>query len=187
MGKSNKTNKNSNPNASSNVITKPALETLKTTTAIASDPTLGYKLRVLLYDFTNVVKDSNSAHRINDTTDEHYISLPYFNSSQAAAVKSALVDVDISQLRLPGADEEEAVDEALGIPAERGARGLKGKSFEEAITILLETFIDKRRASGDARPCGPHHLGPLYASLFGVDLDDIKQESFLRRLKRRGL
>jgi hypothetical protein len=158
---------------------------LTTTTSVASDPILGYKLRVLLHDFTNVTKDPTSEHRINQTMDEHYISLPYFNDDEAAIIKSAIVDLDISSHTARLAADAEAIEgeETDSLSSET----LKGKSFDEVVRKVLSNFIDKRRASGDARPCGPHHLSPLYASLFGVDIEEIKEEKFLRRLRRCGL
>lgn len=146
----------------------------QTTSAVASNPTLGYKLRVLLYDLVHVAKDPNAGRRLNATTNEHYISLPYFDEAEAAVVRTATVDVDL----------EEATD-SLGPLSEPLI--LRGKSFDEAVHIILSEFINKRRASGDIRPCGPHHLAPLYASLFGVSLQEIREESFLRRLRRTGV
>ncbi|KAL6914185.1 hypothetical protein ACHAP8_008733 [Fusarium lateritium] len=63
----------------------------------------------------------------------------------------------------------------------------QGKSFEDAVRAFLNSFIDKRRASGDARPCGPHHLAPMYANLFGIDMEELKDAKFLGRLRRSGL
>ncbi|KAL9572867.1 hypothetical protein ACKAV7_002552 [Fusarium commune] len=60
-------------------------------------------------------------------------------------------------------------------------------SFETAVRTLLGSFLDKRRASGDARPCGPHHLAPLYAKFFGIDLEELKEDKFLGRLRRAGI
>lgn len=159
-----------------------------TTTGVAADSTLGYKLRVLLYDFANVVKDREAESRLNKTTDEHYISLPYFTDNEAAIIKSAIVDVDIGQhmraaMAAADPDHEDAeAEDSNSVPDD-----LEGKSFHEVLQAFLKSFLDKRHASGDARPCGPHHLGPLYASLFGVDLKEIKEENFLRRLRRAGV
>jgi hypothetical protein len=168
----------------SNTGQSPAI--LKTTTAIASDPILGFKLRVLLYDFLNVTKDPNAERRINNTTDEHYISLPYFSQAEVSLVKSAIVDADLSRsAALPGdahEDGERMGNESINL----AIQGLGGKSFGEVVRALLTSFFDKRRASGDTRPCGPHHLAPLYALLFGVNLREMQDENFLGRLRRSG-
>jgi len=154
---------------------------LKTTTAIASDQTLGFKVRVLLYDFTSIATDPNSERRINKTTDEHYISSPYFTDAEVQTIKAAKVDLDISP---PGGSLETPVGEE---DAEPDHEEIEGASFDTALRKLPERFIEKRRASGDSRPCGPHHLAPMYASLFGIDLKELKEENFLRRLRKGGI
>ena len=60
-------------------------------------------------------------------------------------------------------------------------------TLEEAIHDRLTNFFDKRRASGDARPCGPHDMFPIYASIFGIEKAELKDEHFLGRLRRSGL
>ncbi|KAM0270965.1 hypothetical protein ACHAPA_003034 [Fusarium lateritium] len=171
MGK----NKNKGANKASNQCNLTALPltlTLTTTSAIAKDPILGYRVRVLLYDFLNVMKDPNSEKRINSTTNEYYISGPYFDETQATTLKAAIIDVDLGE-----SDKADNLDQV----------SYQGQSFETAVRALLSSFIDKRRASGDTRPCGPHHLGPMYAKLFGIDMDELKDAKFLGRLRRAGL
>lgn len=60
-------------------------------------------------------------------------------------------------------------------------------SIEAAIKSCLQNFFEKRRASGDARPCGPHDMGPIYQAVFGITKEDLKNEKFLSRLRRTGL
>lgn len=60
-------------------------------------------------------------------------------------------------------------------------------TIEEAITSCLKNFFAKRRASGDARPCGPHDMGPVYKTVFGITTAELKDEKFLSRLRRTGL
>lgn len=140
----------------------PSVAVLGTTTAIASDPTLGYKLCVLLYDFLNITKDPNAERRINATTDEHYISLPYFSQDEATKIKSAIVDTDLSHLDLsvvlPGYADD-VYEEERGENENREVKNLgsvietlENKTFDGALRALMMSFIDKRRASGDARP-----------------------------------
>jgi hypothetical protein len=165
----------------------PSIATLKTNTAIASDPTLGYKFRVILHDFLNVVKDPNSEQRINATTDEHYISLPYFNQDEATVIKSAIVDDNLSQHDLGAlfARYAHEVDEEEG-EERRGEREndpgsvievLGDKTLDGVVRALLMSFLEKRRASGDSRPCKPHHLAPMFAALLGL---------IYRRFERKG-
>jgi hypothetical protein len=64
---------------------------------------------------------------------------------------------------------------------------LETMSIEAAIKYCLQNFFEKRRASGDARPCGPHDMGPIYQAVFGITKEDLKNEKFLSRLRRTGL
>lgn len=63
----------------------------------------------------------------------------------------------------------------------------KTLTVEEAITSCLQNFFAKRRASGDARPCGPHDMGPIYRAVFGITIEELRNEKFLGRLRRTGL
>lgn len=60
-------------------------------------------------------------------------------------------------------------------------------TVEDAITACLQNFFAKRRASGDARPCGPHDMGPVYKAVFGITAEELESEKFLGRLRRAGL
>lgn len=182
MGRANRrTKKGSNPPPGPVAVASTStLPGLTSTIAIAADPTLGYKIRVLLYDFLNVTKDPNSERRINSTTDEHYVSAPYFDHDQAMVVKAAIVDADLSK------HDPKISDYTDGENNENSSKScrLEGQAFDVAVRTILNRFIDKRRASGDARPCGPHDLAPLYASLFGIGMEEIQDSKFLSRLRR---
>ena len=143
----------------------------QTTSTIKADPTLGYKIRVLIHDLRNIAKDPSSARRLNATIDEHYISVPYFTATEAETIKQATVDVEIGSHLVPGGENTPTF----------------GKSLDEAIRMLLGNFLEKRRASGDSRPCGPHDLAPVYAALFGIELDEMQDDKFLGRLRRNGV
>lgn len=62
-----------------------------------------------------------------------------------------------------------------------------GTSVEQAIANNLENFFEKRRASGDCRPCGPHDMVPVYSSCFGIEKAEIEDEKFVSRVRRSGL
>lgn len=62
-----------------------------------------------------------------------------------------------------------------------------GTTVEQAISTSLENFFEKRKASGDCRPCGPHDMVPVYLECFGVDKAEIEDEKFVSRVKRSGL
>ncbi|KXH66659.1 hypothetical protein CSAL01_09383 [Colletotrichum salicis] len=121
-------------------------------------------IRVLIHDFLKEAKDPDAQRRINSTTEVNCISGPYFDQEQAKQVREAIVDVDLpinptapTQVDYEG-DENEESDLRVRIT---------GLTVEEAIETVMNGFLDKRRASGDARPCGPHDLDPIYAALFG--------------------
>jgi hypothetical protein len=53
-------------------------------------------------------------------------------------------------------------------------------SVEEVIKICLAGFLEKRKASGDARPCGPHAIWDLFTERFsGFSREDLEEERFL--------
>ena len=58
---------------------------------IKEDSLLFYRIRVLLYDLRNTANDRTSESRTLGTTDELYISPPYFTSEQAQMIKTAVV------------------------------------------------------------------------------------------------
>lgn len=62
-----------------------------------------------------------------------------------------------------------------------------GVTVEEAIHHRLIDFLDKRKASGDATPCGPHEMVPIYGGIFEIQVEELKDERFLSRLRRSGL
>ncbi|KAJ4164847.1 hypothetical protein LMH87_006502 [Akanthomyces muscarius] len=149
---------------------------VQSTSGAASNPILGYKLRVLIHDLLHVTKDPAAAHRLNSTTDEYYISAPYFTPEEAATMQNVTLDSLPNLDHVPGRGDQDL-----------SAADLVSKPVHEALGILLSGFLDKRRASGDARPCGPHHLAPLYAALFSVELSELQDAKFLGRLRRNGL
>lgn len=98
----------------------------------------------------------------------------------------------VSQPILTDIPEFEALDLAENMDAEineapNEEAPQKTLTVEEAITSCLQNFFAKRRASGDARPCGPHDMGPVYKAVFGITTAELKEEKFLSRLRRTGL
>lgn len=128
-----------------------------TVSDLREDRDLWYKICVMVYDLRNMSKDKTCKHRTLQTTDPLYISEPYFTPEEATLVKSALADRD------------------------------KKTSVENTITTNLENFFEKRRASGDSRPCGPHNIFPIYVACFGIDKGEIEDEKFVSRVRRAGL
>jgi hypothetical protein len=60
-------------------------------------------------------------------------------------------------------------------------------TIEAAIHATLGSFTDKREASGDYRPCGPHDMVPAFLSCFGIDKAEIADAKFVSRVARSGL
>ncbi|KAK1849764.1 C6 transcription factor [Colletotrichum chrysophilum] len=178
------------PGKPSHQSNSPTLKQL-TTSTVRDDPALGYKLRVLLFDLRNLAKDVNSAKRLNSTTDEHYISEPYFEPEQAKVVKSAIVDVEFNNHLDPNAEHEKLVtdeprpnDEEVSGPA---VSRVRGQTVDTAIRMIMDNFLEKRKGSGDARPCGPHDLAPVYLGLFGMTVANLQDHKFISRLARSGV
>ncbi|KAK4505228.1 hypothetical protein PRZ48_003191 [Zasmidium cellare] len=152
MSKSKAKRKNNSPGGSSDASTKPC----RTVADLRENWALWYKICVLVYDLHNMAKDKTCEKRLLQTTDELYISAPYFSNEEAVAIKAAEVDSE-------------------------------GASLQEAITTNLQNFFEKRKASGDCRPCGPHDMVPVYLSCFGIEKAEIEDAKFVGRVRRFGL
>ena len=88
--------------------------------------------------------------RLISTMDELYISAPYFTSAEAPPIKATFVDFQVQR-------EDGTSEDGSDIKTTTESR-----IIEEAIKSSLVNFFEKRRASGDSRPCGPHDLAPIY-------------------------
>lgn len=116
---------------------------------------LWIRICALIYDMTNIAKDKTCERRTLQTTDELYISAPYFTSDEVVMIKSATTATNAT--------------------------------LEEELKAALGNFFQKRNASGDCRPCGPHDLAPLYLDVFGISKAEIQNEAFISRLRRSRL
>lgn len=149
-----------------------------TLSAIRGDPDMSYKIQVLMYDLSHISSDPQSLMRVSATTHELYISEPYFTESEAIDVRGAMMD-ECTESHLADAENIDKKPGSIGT--------IKACTVEAAIHCQLANFFDKRKASGDARPCGPHGLLPIYVSVFGFKKVPMKDKNFLSRLKRSGL
>ncbi|CAO1596948.1 hypothetical protein XANCAGTX0491_000775 [Xanthoria calcicola] len=138
---------------------------------IRSNPDLWYRIQVLLHDLSNVGHDPSSEKRLSITTNELYISAPYFSEAEATQILSTLIETSIPS------DEDSIAHSPKILTA----------SIQETIHQRLANFFDKRKASGDSRPCGPHDMLPIYLDVFKLQKQDLKDEKFLGRLRRSGL
>ena len=135
---------------------KPALESATVTISdLREDLDLWYRIHVLLYDLNNV-KVSTSEKRLSTTMNELYISGPYFRDFEATKICIALINDSDEPGFLDGVSTD--VQEIM---------------VERALHYKLANFLDKRKASGDARPCGPHDMVPIYSSIFGITTEEL--------------
>lgn len=162
----------------------PAASPPRTTSALKSDPVLGYKIRVLLHDFRAMPKDKASEERMSAMTDAVYIGGPYFTPDEATQIKDAVIDHAMPPMDEPNDQADDAEEDSAGHPV---PEHVQPTTVEDAIHARMARFHDKRRASGDARPCGPHDMAPLYEAVFGILPDEMRDEKFLARLRRQGL
>ncbi|KAL9098102.1 MAG: hypothetical protein Q9163_006173 [Psora crenata] len=163
---SNKPATNGSKNTYLDITTESSNTTLS---ALRQDSDLWYRIHVLLYDLSNVA-NLDSQKRISLTVHELYISDPYFSELEAIRIRTALIDTD----------HDTSGDGTY-------LSSLQGVTIEEAIHHKLADFLDKRKASGDARPCGPHDIVPIYSDIFKIGKDELKDERFLSRMRRSGL
>ncbi|KAL5317850.1 hypothetical protein ACEPPN_014950 [Leptodophora sp. 'Broadleaf-Isolate-01'] len=147
-----------------------------------------YKIKVLIYDLANIKNNPASVTKLDRTVDELYISEPYFAAEQAELVKSTLVPFpsesnETEEDYTEGATEEFQKLERSSKPA-GSKEEMETETVEEAIKRRMANFYDKRKASGDFRPCGPHDMVPVYLRVFGILKGELEDEKFLGRLRR---
>ncbi|KAH0009334.1 hypothetical protein KCU78_g10781, partial [Aureobasidium melanogenum] len=152
--------------------------------ALQADQNLWYKVRVLLHDLCNIATDRAAELRTLATTDELYISAPYFTAEEAALVKNTrILAPTLTEIpEFEGSDQEVTSE-----PRQIRDVTPHTVTIEQAIKDCFQNFFEKRRASGDSRPCGLHDMGPIYRVVFGISKEELKDEKFLSRLRRAGL
>ncbi|KAF8854029.1 hypothetical protein BDZ45DRAFT_50885 [Acephala macrosclerotiorum] len=151
------------------------------------DTYLWYKIKVMIYDARNVEKNPDSNARLNSTLDPLHISFPYFTEEEARRIKSTLVTVSSAPTN---GEEDHGEGDAKGDARNEQRENLaedRTMTIQQALETRNSGFLDKRKASGDFRQCGPHDLAPLFESVFGIDKRELEDEKFLGRLRRSGL
>ncbi|KAI1762814.1 putative C6 transcription factor [Hypoxylon sp. FL1150] len=155
------------------------------TSTLVTDPNLGFRIRALLYDFRNFRTDQASRDRLSLTTNPLYISSPHFTPDEAARIRAAIVDTYTEMSKDPHAENYEVEDDET--PTLTPTPTSEPQSVEHMLHATFARFLEKRRASGDSRPCGPHDMAPVYEAIFGVSRADLEEANFLRRLRKSGL
>ena len=160
---------------------------------LRQDADLWYRLHILLYDLCNLSIDPSSERRICSTTNELYISEPYFTTAEACRIRAATVG-GLSDESNDAVDAVTYVETVIKKPtntnevkADRVPAHTEDATVEVAIHSRLGNFFEKRKASGDVRPCGPHDMLPIYLDVFDIRKDELKEDKFLSRLRTSGL
>ena len=154
--------------------------TTPTLSCLREDSDLWYRIHVLLYDLSKIARDPQSEKRLSFTLHPLYISEPYFSDSESTRILQSTIDdptctTAASPPNTSGDDDNDSI------------AWTKETTIEQAIYDKMTNFLNKRKASGDARPCGPHDLVPIYGAIFGIPKDELEDEPFLARLRRSGL
>ena len=130
---------------------------------LREDNEIWYKLKVLIHDLANIKSDPTAVARLERTVDELYISEPYFTQEEAGLLKGVLVVVsreseDVEDMEVQDESGDEPDVEAMESRKPESKREVQGETetVEQAIKRRMANFYDKRKASGDFRPCGPH-------------------------------
>ncbi|SMR48428.1 unnamed protein product [Zymoseptoria tritici ST99CH_1A5] len=103
------------------------------------------------------------------------------NPKDKACETRMLQTTDVHHISAPYFSTEEAEKVKLALTDEGET------TLETALTSALSNFFEKRKASGDFRPCGPHDMVPVYLSIFEIGKEDLKEEKFVSRVRRSGL
>ena len=151
---------------------KPTLSRLR------EDSNLWYRIHILLYDFNNVAQDPQSEKRLSLTLHPLYISSPYFSDAESTRILQTIIHDPTATSAPTTSDDDD--DRIMTLTR-------KEATIEQAIYDKMTNFLTKRKASGDARPCGPHDLVPIYGAIFSIAKDELEDERFLARLRRSGL
>ncbi|KAN0122830.1 hypothetical protein V8E51_001156 [Hyaloscypha variabilis] len=143
---------------------------ISTLLSLQSNSEIWYKIHILLYDLCNIASDRAAEARTLATTDELYISGPYFSPEEAMIIKATLVSPpslkeipEFESLCMDNPNEVDGSSKEVPTP--------ETMSIEAAIKYCLQNLFQKRRAS----------------AVFGITKEDLNNEKFLSRLRRTGL
>ena len=149
-----------------------------TLSSLRQDTDLWYRICVLLNDLSTSWSDPSAERRVSKTTHKLYIGAPYFSESDA--VKMLTTRIGNTAGVATREEQQTSGFQETPLPSSEIV------TLEDALHTRLAKFLDKRRARGDLRPCGPHNMAPMYMSLLGVTKEELKDKRFLRRLWRCG-
>lgn len=133
-----------------------SIEDLKT------QPSLWYKIHVLIYDLQNFQDNSKAQARLETIQDISYISMPYFDPTEAQQLKACVVD----------ATNNKTLEMLI----------------EDTFKERLERRMKRRVESEDYRVCAAHYLAPIFEKAFNIKPKDLQTNAeFLALLDRSEL
>ena len=149
-----------------------------TLSSLRQDTDLWYRICVLLNDLSTVWDDPLAERCLSKTTHELYISAPYFSEFDAVKVLTTQIQNTV--------EVATTEDQWASGFQETPLSSSEMTTLEEAIHDRWARFVAMRRASGNSRPAGPHHMLPIYMSVLGIKKEELKDGRFLSRLWRYG-
>ena len=122
---------------------------------------LWYKIQLLIFDLRSFGTRPDSAKRLDNINDVHYLGLPYFQLDEAQSLKA-----------LPVVDE-------VGV-----STTLEGL-LEQTMAERLERRARKASEKGDNRPCTAHDLAPVFERVFTVQWKQLeKSDKFVKSVEK---
>ncbi|KFZ16915.1 hypothetical protein V502_04831 [Pseudogymnoascus sp. VKM F-4520 (FW-2644)] len=115
---------------------------------LKTQPSLWYKIHVLVYDLRNFQENPQSQARLDTVEDLSYIGKPYFDSVEALQLKACVMDATDSKTL-----------ETL---------------IEDTLKERLERRMKKRVGSGDYRVCAAHDIAPILEKAFSIKPKDLQ-------------
>ncbi|CAD0089242.1 unnamed protein product [Aureobasidium mustum] len=113
--------------------------------ALQMNKDLWYKIHVLLYDLCNIATDRAAESRTLATTDELYISAPYFTPEEATLIKTTNI-LTPSLHEMPEFEaldyEELTSEEPLTVDRESSSRFV---TIEQAIKYSKQRWIEQEK------------------------------------------
>ncbi|KFY26830.1 hypothetical protein V493_03845 [Pseudogymnoascus sp. VKM F-4281 (FW-2241)] len=127
-----------------------------------AQPSMWYKIHVLVYDLRNFQDNPKAQARLNTVQDISYIGMPCFDPIEAQQLKACIVDTTSNSTL-----------ETL---------------IEDTLKELLERRAKKRADSEDYRICAAHDLAPVFEKVFSIKPKDLQTNTeFLALLDRSQL
>lgn len=129
---------------------------------LKSQPSLWYKIHVLVYDLRNFQENPKAQARLDTVQDILYIGMPYFDPIEAQQLKTCIVDAT-----------NNITFETL---------------IKDTLRERLERRAKKRADSEDYRVCAAHDLAPIFEKAFNIKPKDLQTNTeFLTILDRSQL